>query len=422
MKNHLFAALLLTCSFAVQAKTRMVAESRYIYNDQVNTYTFNDSVAYTYGWGRGGAVDEEMNYNTATTYANTALGVRGVNRVAQLFNDRDSISTRVFLHPDGISWDSTWYITHNYNAAGNILADTAYHRVNGSWQASMLILNTYTSSAIVSKLTLLRNTQNTDWDSVERTTYIYNSAGKLVEDITENRFANTFIKVYRNLYTYNNDNQCTYKAYKYVADPTLPTWTDGDETAFAYNTNHDLSFQYELSHNPNTGLLDSISMVANTYNIDHKIIKQIFSQKTTGLWVLTDNFSYTYNADKHRTSFNIMKWDGNSWSPNAGSIAITYYYEYYTPTNILTQSPNAPQLQLYPVPAGNTLYLQLTEEIQQLHTVNITDMQGRQVMHQTYFGNTTQAVDISTLPAGIYNLSLLSTKGGLQRSKFTIVK
>ncbi|RYE26222.1 MAG: T9SS type A sorting domain-containing protein [Sphingobacteriales bacterium] len=77
-------------------------------------------------------------------------------------------------------------------------------------------------------------------------------------------------------------------------------------------------------------------------------------------------------------------------------------------------------LKLYPVPANNTLNIDIDGLQPQAYALSVIDMQGRILLQQTV-NSKHSTVNITALPAGAYTL-MLKGDTGIQHSRFTIVR
>lgn len=419
MYKHLLAALLLLNCFAAQAQ-RLTDMATYLYNANSSSYYLYDSSHNTYSGNRYTTPDMPENYDTSYFIERVQGTMVARSSRLQLFDAHDNVIhlANGYLNNNSWTYGGGQYFT--YDANNNMLSDTQY-AANvglGTWRLNELNLYTYNATnKVLAHYELDWETATNTWDSTTRANYTYNTADYLISrklyvwdnsgPILDNSFD----------YSYNSANLCNAIIFRRY---TGSSWNDESAQFFEYNAHNDISIQYDVKYNSPFFPNDSMVTI-HYYNSANQLTGTVRQHKNTA-WDNIDSTTFIYNIDGTLDSQKFTYWGASGWEPPQGSLITKCYYEPFTPNAVAQLPQQGGTLQLYPVPANNTLYLQINEEKQQLHTLSITDMRGRQVMQQTYFGNTMRSIDISTLPAGIYNLSLLSTKGGMQHSKFSVVR
>ncbi len=426
MYKHLIAIALLFSCFASQAQTRMLSEAHLRYNDQLAQDESYDSIAYAYisTSGRGCAAYEEHNFDTSYRYYTGGSTPVPTERKIQLFDAQDRITTRLTENLVGGGWQNYIRESYTYDAGGKVATDTTEEFISGNWQPTMANIYVYNNVGTLLQVsyTISWNSSTLQSDTTARHVYNYDGNGNAIQIIGSGHRADTLIVEDSTYLFYNSNNLCVYKYVRLLDDPSLNTWMNGQGMAYKYTATNKVAVQYQLTDPFAMGHIDTTYRFVNTYDANDDLLTSIYGFKDAGIWKRSDSTTNTHNSDHHLTYERTMQWDGFAWVNTIMTGANKFYYAPYTPTAVTNISKSNAQLQLYPVPATNTLYLQLNEDKQQIHTVSITDMQGRQVMQQTYLGNTIHSIDISALPSGIYNLSMLSTKGGVQHGKFSVVR
>jgi hypothetical protein len=426
MRKLLYTLLALFSFYAAQAQTRMWAEAHLRYNDQLAQDETYDSIAYTYisTSGRGCAPYEEHNFDTSYRYYTGGATPVPTERKIQWFDAQDRITTRLTENFVSGGWQNYIRESYTYDAGGGVATDTTEEFFLGNWQPTMANLYVYNNvgTHIQVSYTFSWNSSTLQCDTTARHVYNYDGNGNAVQIIGSGHRADTLIIEDSTYLFYNSNNLCIYKYVRLLDNPSLNTWMNGQGIANKYTATNKIAIQYQLTDPFAMGHIDTTYRYVNTYDASDDLINTIYGFKDAGVWLRADSNISVYNSDHHVTYERDMQWDGFAWVNTIMSNANKYYYGPYTPTAVANLRKSNTQLQLYPVPANNTLHLQLTEDKQQLHTVAITDMQGKQILHETYISNTTQSIDISSLPTGVYNISLLSTKGSAQHGKFTVVR
>jgi hypothetical protein len=421
-------ALVLLVPFAVQAKTRMVTEIHYLPSDPNSINGWIDSFTYTYSGNRGGAPGEVMKYDTCTRYRPSRTKIKPFERKIQRFNMADQVVSIRTQYPSGfnpVKWVTLSEEVYTYDRPGGVIVSDSFYSYTSIpdtprylylatlcyYNAKRQVTDSFISTGVLS---------STGRDTPEYYRFRYDSKDRCIEKRRDYLQNAVFYPYWADSFAYTGNNTFySYRKHTYAN-------TGGGQEAYryTYNANNDVYMQYNmLDYN---GRLDTSGRLVNIYDNRQCIIqtyKQDYDPNPSPLWTDISRQVNTYNNEGHLTSDSSQIHVGNNqWITDDNKIIGRYYYEYFAPISVNEVAGNNMQLQLYPVPATNTLHLQLTEDKQQLHTVAITDMQGKQVLHETYISNTTQSIDISSLPSGVYNINLLSTKGSVQHSKFTVVR
>ncbi|RYE26213.1 MAG: T9SS type A sorting domain-containing protein [Sphingobacteriales bacterium] len=434
MRILLFALLLLP-AIAAQAQMRLVGESHYYYCDDgmpttPKYYKHNDSLSYKYSMGRGGVAGEMLNFDTARWYGIETKGIELVNDM-RFFGAGNRVDSQIRHqassdYPNPIDFNQYHIHYYTYDAQNRIVADTFYtDSLSVDNVLFSLTLYSYnTTGQPQTKLELLRN--GLQWDSLLRTTYVYDAQGNNTEMRMDTTVGGVLTNYRNTQYAYNSTNQCIHRQAQYKPNLAGTIWADTNEAAFTYTTTSSIAVQYNLKYNTATLLTDTTGSITYNYNtgglLDNTVLRKLSYTAISDSDMRTD---YQYNSDGHITRMSNVYSIGNSWQPLAiiYSANTSYINNYYYETNFpasATGVSNIAQLQLYPVPATNTLYLQ--HNLQQAATIAISNMQGRVVMRLTITGVNTTAVNIAALPEGVYTATLYSGGGETKQGRFTIVR
>jgi len=99
-------------------------------------------------------------------------------------------------------------------------------------------------------------------------------------------------------------------------------------------------------------------------------------------------------------------------------------YPYYSTTSVCAEvtaipafKTQNPTFQIYPNPAQNNFTIELSNNDKQ--TVNVYDVNGKQVLSQTINGTTN--IDASNFSSGVYNISIIDSQG-ITNKRLVIVK
>lgn len=319
----------------------------------------------------------------------------------------------------------------------------------------------YTTSTLVNtKLLRWYNTSNKlikscELGSTDTTRYLYNIAGDVISIRTMTTLdtfkysggnkiersmysyvSSTWKLIYKQSYTYNTSNDCTYQADS-TWDATTSTLSDYTIQNFTYNTSHQVTFsnseekgspsnyKYQYFYNYNgSSLLDTIRLQwlnttwkdlqkkINTYNSSGKLIMTEIKQWYTGTWHSSQKASMaTVSPTVNNT---VQQLYNSTWIPD-DSVTILYYI---LPTNIENRTlAKSFDCTLYPVPASSYLNIALTQNGKAPLSFAIFNIQGALITKWT-----TEAVDdyskqipTDNLPAGEYILYINNSKEDLYK-------
>lgn len=432
MQRLLYLLTILLFTFtSLRGQTRMVAEVWYKYDGDLSKYVLGDSIIYKYSNGRGGAIGEVMHYDTSIQYFNRTTGIglwfkhtQGFNLFGLVASNSEDFWDETNSQPP--AWRHNEYEKFVYGPNGRVHIDSMFvYNGAGIIRPNTAGVNQYNDfDKITDSFIYLNNWSTTLWDTQIHCHYIYDNLGRLSQEICRESLGKNMTDRMRYTYSYlGNSALPIYRADEYYNGNN--NWLALNAKYYVYNTRGNLFKEYDLVR-PYTGAgMDTLQCTTYFYGADQNIIEvktQMFS-KSTQAWYNTGRTLYTYNADGHRTSQINQGWDKdlNQYAPYPFSDSWFYYYETYTPSAVTELKLQGGALQLYPIPANNILNVNIDWDVPQAYTLTITDMQGCIIM-QYSSKEEQQAVDISTLPIGIYNLILKGDKGGVQHNKFSVVK
>ena len=414
--------LLITLTSAAQIRTRLVSTLTYSFFDIDAVDIRVDSGVYVYSNGRGGVPGQTIN-------SDTCIGYGSGGYFSYLFAQQFDVNDRVTYNHRANYFSSYWQgivgERYTYNTTGQVLTDTTLqysfvpiHRNEESY--TWLKINSYNTSGTLVTTHTLKATSNPlhQWDTTKREIYHYSSTGLLLAKQTDTLLSTGFSTNDSSLYSYNTSGLCTLSLSKKLINSN---WVNQNGHAYTYNTHGDIAAQYDIDFTHS--IADTTDITFTFYNTAYLPQGVVHSKRYYNTLLTLDSTGTIYNTNNLPDTFVQYFWSNNMWSHEVNkAMSAKYIYETYTPSGITGVAGNEAQLSLYPIPAANMLYLQLKEKEQQQYTVSVTDMQGRQVFFQIYMGNTTQAINTSQFPAGVYTIILYSGKGSVQHSKFTVVR
>lgn len=425
---YLIQALILCCfgTLHAQQSSRIIAQS--LYSVQSGTNKFSDSADFTYSFGRGGHPDTTILYDKQTTYTSTA-GNPIINnyQYTMTYDHKGRIIeyTLSAWNAQTNSWRNMTLVHYTFSATGTQLTDTfwSWDAVSSKWNITTAnYYETNTAGKVTTHHMLTRNTTSQKFDTIGRYTTKYNAAGDIEEEITMSPVNGALEKYYKYNYSYNSANVRT--------DLITYRWNNSDnkweEFAKNVNTVTGTRITQSAGFNWNTGTSQWDNTFRSTLTYDGsgrntKMTSETYI-KNTSTWVNSAEYVYTYNTFSQKSKMDISMWDASNKKWVYSAIR-TYYYETYNPSTVSNINTQSTQLKLWPVPGNNVLNMDITWDNAQRYTAIITDMTGR-VYNQwnKAVSNTTEQVDIATLPAGNYNILLRGDNGSMQTSMFTVVK
>ncbi len=226
-----------------------------------------------------------------------------------------------------------------------------------------------------------------------------------------NTHALTDSNIYTNTISNNN-----------VIRTLLHTWNSFTNS---YDTTGQILCTYDVNHNQ-ISWVDQSENINNTgwYNNDSVAYTYDLNNNQTGiygyLWVNVSGFYnsrdvLTYDANNNLLSEIRHFRNGNTWFGDS-----TYYY-YGAVTDIQQVAENENSVSIYPNPSNGLFNLSISKfDNFKMHTIEVYNAIGNCVHHQIATSANCQ-IDLSSLPIGIYNISISSNEGFVNK-RVVIVK
>jgi hypothetical protein len=266
-----------------------------------------------------------------------------------------------------------------------------------------------------------------------RDTFIY-SGGHKIEHSQYSYVSTTWKLTYKQSYTYNTSNDCTYQADS-SWNTTTSTLSGFFIQNFTYNTSHQITFSnsekkgspsntiYQYFYHYNTSsLLDTIRLQwlnttwkdvqkkINTYNTSGKLTLTEIKQWNSGAWSNSQKASMTtVSPTVTNTAQQVYS---STWIPD-DSVTILYYT---LPTNIennpVSKSFNC---SIYPVPASSYINITLTQHENTPLSFAIFNIQGALISKWTTetVSDYNKQIPTYNFPAGEYVLYINNNKENL---------
>jgi len=454
--NYL-AAFFLLLPFMSHAQLSLRAQTD-AYSDSVN-YVPNDSNTYSYSGGRTGMPAYAGYYtwqyqgkcDTMYTRNHNSLNNRYYisSRYFQTFDANNNLlahfdqaydtNFHVYLYSDRIhytydannnqvsilteTWTSQYGWQNNsrngfaYDANNNMLTDTTwYYDATSHWVPSYLTINTYDNHHDLTSTTAKSwDPVANNWVNSQKTVSYFNAGFKADSTILSTWDTSLGWQAYqRDVYTYNAANS--------ILSDTTYYWDTGQLyystlNSYAYNGTNDCIGQtiYSWSSNSWSEYEDYI----NTYDNSHNLLTSIsqYFNVNSSLSI------YTYNNYNQILTYTTEGWDSstNSWVQSMGSMQSRYYYE--SPLAVTNLQPGSISLNIYPIPAGKILNVDINWNTVEQATATIYDMNGR--IWKQWNASSSAAtyhagISVSNLPPGNYFIAINSSDGQTSR-QFSIV-
>lgn len=388
----LFLTLLSATIINAQTPTRLVKETFGRYNTATGKYDIHsDTIHYTYTWGRGSNMKNNIISYDSAVYKQNNITVAGQYKT---YDNLGRVKTRGGIY-FSTNTDTLFYLSTNLEPDS---------LVSHFYFPNAVIHEKYSYDVSRNLIQLIRKriTNNNVYKDSLNYTYVsgnltsidhytnYNNQGYILSgSITTTYNANN--KPLVMIDRYNKRHSYTYNLLNDVIADTIFFWK---ASSSSWELDHVRHFIYDASRNI---ILDSPTWVPIS------IVPRHIKVKTS------------YNSNNDPLSKEYIHWDGNKWGGYFADSLRTYTYQTYNPTYV--QDLSYVKLKAYPNPASTFLYFATNKEWG-CKSYSIFDVTGRIHRHQN-IANTIQnqhIIPIADLPNGIYILSVDTKEGRLQKT------
>lgn len=337
MKPFLILFFIFFYSFYIQAQNtpiRLIARYGNYFTDYGILVSI-DSAYWIYS-GKRGDVDEVNNrFDIRVNNAWDTLGNYSKITSTSTFAPNDSILSTITERTRNGIFDYRYKTLYLYDANYNGIETIYYNWLNNAWQNSNRVLKNFDG---LKRLTQVTNQvgSGTQWSDRDRTSYTYyGNSSKLTSYVIEQ---NSIIGL-RNSYKY----EYVYDTYQNVVSESYfrfdtASWKkeydkfygyDGNnrliwESRFPFNNSYrDSSFLVYDSNGNNTSVYSfyfkqnkwvPFFRTENTFNINNKIVSQVFYSGDTLGWKQGDSSQYNYNAQNLEYESMFFKMINGSWT------------------------------------------------------------------------------------------------------------
>lgn len=414
--------------------SRLIAYTNLSYNGV--TFLQRDTTFLTYSGNRGGDFyNSELKYDLSIRQLMKTSGYRNDTRVMRSYDVNDNKNIIINQSWDTVSnsWKNVSKEDYIYNASNKELHDTDYlwNKTTSAWEKYFTYNNTYDASGnLDSRIAKRWMSATSTWDNYsKRTAYVYDASSNLKEYVTQSWNVTSTSWVNSNKYI--NDYDASNKIILAIIlswNNTTSTWDNSSLTRTEYNSAGNQALTASASWNKTSSKWDSTYKSTLSYDASNFLIGVETKQWSiaSALWNNNTQTTLTVNSFGQRLVQRQKYWNaGGFYDYTSASIAANYYYEEYSSSNIKTLEKNSGGiLKLFPVPAVNTINIDLSWETAQGTSFTIIDHLGRINMQWAIPAGLhhQESIDVDVLPSGNYFIQARGANGALQTSQFTIIK
>ena len=367
-----------------------------------SSYMPMDSATYNYSGTRGGYYGIsgwEWLYDSVHSYSYTSGAYQNYLKDVQTFDINNNVTLFVDQWWDVTTpipyWRNEINTIYLYDAMNNpvIIKSQSWNPTTSTWDSTYRYTNTYDgANNLLTNTREIWDASSSAWVNEFRYTYTYDGANNLLTELEEQWNNTSWENHNKTVYTYDAANNRITELLQY--------WGAGSWANNYYVSNYNF-----VNHQPQTK------------------IDQAWNWSSS-VFVNTTKENYTYNSYSQPTYNYVQHWnpDSSTWSAISGDYAYRYYYEtYITGTQNLNNSIAG--ISVYPVPAKDEVFIDITWTKPQAFTVAMMDIQGR--MYTSYHvlacAQYRDKMTLNNIPAGNYIVKISGTSGEIIK-KVTIVK
>lgn len=400
-----------------QTASRLLAVADWQHNGAM--FVKKDSTAYTYGsTTRGGDLTHLLKYDNATTwiYVDTAFnnaynyiqefdttnkllttvaqywnGTAWVNssKTLYFYDTANRVSNKVMETWGGTSWVNVAQNVYSYDAAGHLYADQYqlwYTPTSSFTPDSQKVFFYDLSGNLSTQLTQVWNASLGVYDYSSRIQNTYNTANKPLSTTYSRWNGSAWVNGTMYTSTYDTVGNRTTQLYQ-VYDTASMTWT---------NTTLQVFTDFTPAHMPQTETM------------------QLWDTTGGGMWKNSKQYYYSYNSYGQLATASGASWNlAGFWENTLGDPMARYYYGPYSAASVHNVTNVGGAANVYPVPAQNTLNIDLKWNEAQTATIAIVDLQGRvisswETSHGTQYHG---SLSVDNFAAGVYMIMINGANG-----------
>jgi hypothetical protein len=382
-----------------------------------------DSTYYTYSAGRGedGSLQPYTYDSSVIEYFQQ--GLTGFVAYIKTYNADNLPDTLLAI--DSLHYNNAFNFMNRhsfvYDANRRMIADTSQNLLNGVWTMAGTFEHIYGPTGTLTYAASRLYDGASLYYIFSDTFFTYDAAGRLIEfyDRTQEHVyepTSNLVNFKRVKYKYNTTGALVYTLYEYWnADKQVYDTTDA--TILQRNSDTSIAVVYDLKYKA-PALFDTTAKHFYHYDVNNNLVRIVDSIKFgTNTYFQEDYIHvFTYNTNNDLILSRRLYLDRSTntyldlWTP------IYYYWESFTPAGVAQLKQQGGKLSIYPVPAANTLNIDVSWQVKQNYTMLVADMQGRVLVYDS----NKSSLNISALPPGNYNLVLKGDKGAVLHRQFVV--
>lgn len=383
------------------------------------SFTPVDSTNYVYSGNRGGDLNHTLKYDNSTTWS--FLGDTAYNNASmylQTFDANNNILTSVYQFWSGTGWVLSNKNLYTYDGSNKLTAMIQQSWGGSSWVPVSQDVYSYIGAKLVEDQYQIWNSLTTTFVNNTQKNYYYDPISGNKINLTNIAWISG-VPVNQDEYTYS------YTGSNKLFQTEYSTWNGAswDSTNLTTNTydsaGNMINTLYQTYNAGTTSWVNNTLHLYSTFTAGHNPqtdIQQIWDTAGGGSWINQIQYDYSYNGYGQKTSSTGQSWNiVGTFEFALGDPMINYYYETYNATNVSVKpvASVADAANIYPVPATNTLHVDLNWKQAQTAVIAIYDMTGR-VMNQWESDYGTQyfsAISVNHLASGTYFIKINGTQG-----------
>lgn len=360
------------------------------------------------------------NHNTTSYIRRSWDGITWQDEV-QITYGYDSNNNKIFTLAqewNGTEWEGYQRYTYTYNANNDETSRLQEQWNNDAWVNDIQQIATYDPDYNPVHI-LLQTWVNNSWQNTEQTTSTYDDNNNPEITLEEEWDGASWVYVFQSTFLHD-------AAYNLISEEYLvwngSSWQNGYLYTYTYDGNNNLFTElYQYGEN---GIWINNEYTTYTYDAGNKLTIELFQMWNGSGWEDNEQFLYAYDSHDNLIAFEIQEWQ-NLWNYTYRYIlnfdendflrytvtksfdesGIVYFgdsthYYYRTITSIDDVLPGSEHVTISPNPASGQVTIASENEI---NGISVFSLLGKRIYTSEETGiHTTNEIDISTWPAGIY--------------------
>ncbi len=407
--------LFLCLDAQAQTSSRLIADAHWTNNGA--DFTPNDSTSFIYSNGRGGDLSHPMMFNNSTTW-NFDTAYHNQTYIVQTFDGNGNVNSRITEFWNGSAWQLLTNSLFTYSGSNKMTTMIQQNWNGSSWAPVAQDVYSYDGAGrLVIDQYQVWNTITTLFEAQNQKIYYY-------DGVTGNRLNETDQNYVAGVPVYSNQWAYTYSASSQLLTTTQNVWNGSGWTPNNLTTNtfdsagNMTNKLYQTYDVPSSSWVNSTLHTYSSFTSGHSPmtdILQLWNSSGAGSWDNRMQSTNTYNSYNQLTSNTGKSWNiVGIFEYASGDPMVRYYYQTYSTVNeVKSVASNGGEANVYPVPAQNTLNVDMKWDVAQAATVTMYDAQGK-VVRQYNVPSATEfhsSVSVNNLAEGFYFLQINGAQG-----------